>query len=352
MILLAWRQFRTQAAGAVAVLVAVAAVAAVTGPHLIHVYNTAVVGCRARGDCSAVTAAFLQLDTGIRAWLGFLVILAPAIIGIFWGAPLVAREIEGGTFRLAWTQSVTRTRWLAVKLGVVGLASAAAAGLISLLVTWWASPLDQVKMNRFATYDQRGVVAVGYAVFAFALGVTAGVVVRRTLPAMATTMVAFITARLMFIHWLRPRLFAPAVRSVVLDPLSTGFGSSSSLLRGASPDNLQPVTPNIPNAWITSSRIVDGAGHALTSQVLKNACPTVGQGAPGPGAPSQGPVPAGVQQALHDCVVKVGATYHQLVTYQPANRYWALQWYETVIFLGAALALAGCCVWWVRRRLS
>ena len=71
----------------------------------------------------------------------------PGIIGIFWGAPLVARELEAGTFRLAWTQSVTRTRWLAVKLGVVGLASMAVAGLLSLMVTWWASPLDRANMN-------------------------------------------------------------------------------------------------------------------------------------------------------------------------------------------------------------
>ncbi len=69
--------------------------------------------------------------------------VVPALIGIFWGAPLVARELETGTFRLAWNQSVTRTRWLAVKLGLIGLASMAAAGLFSLMVTWWSSPIDQ-----------------------------------------------------------------------------------------------------------------------------------------------------------------------------------------------------------------
>ena len=83
----------------------------------------------------------------LRTWLGVLVIVVPGIIGIFWGAPLVARELETGTFRLAWTQSVTRTRWLAVKLAVVGLASMAVAGLLSLMVTWWASPLDRVNVE-------------------------------------------------------------------------------------------------------------------------------------------------------------------------------------------------------------
>src|SRR5262249_62301744 len=38
-----------------------------------------------------------------------------------------------------------------------------------------------------------------------------------------------------------------------------------------------------------------------------------------------------------------------LVTYQAASRYWPLQWYETGIFLAAALALAGSCFWWIGR---
>src|SRR5262249_52817678 len=72
-----------------------------------------------------------------------LLLVTPAVIGVFWGAPLVAREIETGTFRLAWNQSVTRARWLAVKLGLIGLASMATARLRSLMLTWWASPIDR-----------------------------------------------------------------------------------------------------------------------------------------------------------------------------------------------------------------
>jgi ABC-type transport system involved in multi-copper enzyme maturation permease subunit len=65
--------------------------------------------------------------------------LAPALIGMFWGAPLVAREMEAGTFRLAWSQSVSRMRWLAVKLGVVGLAAVVTTGLLS-SPSGWRSP--------------------------------------------------------------------------------------------------------------------------------------------------------------------------------------------------------------------
>ena len=85
-------------------------------------------------------------------------LVVPALIGMFWGAPLIARELETGTYRLAWTQGVTRKRWLAVKLGLVGLASMAVAGLLSLMVTWWSSPLDRVNADPFTLFDQRGIV--------------------------------------------------------------------------------------------------------------------------------------------------------------------------------------------------
>jgi transposase len=120
------------------------------------------------------------------------VLVLPALIGLFWGAPLITRELEAGTHRLVWNQTITRTRWLAVKLGLTGLATITAAGLGSLAVTWWSSPIDKTATNDFPRmgpllFDARGVVPIGYAAFAFALGVTVGMLVRRTLPAMAIT---------------------------------------------------------------------------------------------------------------------------------------------------------------------
>ena len=174
MIRFTWLQSRTQTAAAFGALAVVAVALAVTGPHLVSLYNSSVANCAAHGDCPSASTAFLRNDGTLRTWLGVLTVVLPGVIGIFWGAPLVARELEAGTFRLAWTQSVTRTRWLAVKLGVIGLASMAVAGLASLMVTWWASPLDRVHMSLFGTFDQRDIVPIGYAAFAFALGVAAG----------------------------------------------------------------------------------------------------------------------------------------------------------------------------------
>ena len=338
---------------ALAALVAGVIVLAVTGPHLVHLYDTVVATCATHGDCSTATSSFLRNDRSLQIGLDVLVVVVPGIIGMFWGAPLVARELEAGTFRLVWTQSVTRSRWLAIKLGLVGLAAMVTAGLLSLMATWWSSPVDRVNMSVFTSFEQRDVVPIGYAAFAFALGVTAGVLIRRTLPAMATTLAVFVAVRLAVTHWIRPHLIAPALRYFALNPTNIGFGSAN-----GGPSTLQTNPPDISNAWIYSSQIVDKAGHPLAASFVASACPGLGAGrsplgGPPPGLqPSRIPAPAGAQQALQDCLTKVGATFHELVTYQPSSRYWTFQWYELAIYLGAAVVLSGLCLWWVRHRLA
>ena len=131
---------------------------------------------------------------------------------MFWGAPLVAREFETGTFRLAWTQGVTRTRWLAAKLAIAGAAAIAVAELLSLMVTWWSSPIHKANAGYTAFTSgsfHSGIAPAGYAAFAFALGVTAGLLIRRTLPAMAVTLAIFAAVIIAFPFWVRPHLIPP-----------------------------------------------------------------------------------------------------------------------------------------------
>jgi hypothetical protein len=329
---LAWRQFRGQAAVAVAALAVVAIV-------------------------SAVTSAHSRSDSGLRSGLGVLVVVAPGILGLFWGAPLVAGELEAGTVRLAWTQSVTRTRWLAVRAGLAVLASMAVAGILSLIVTWWAGPFDRAGGSPFGTFDQRDLVPVGYAAFAVAAGVTAGLLVRRTLPAMAVTLVVFVAARLAVGAWLRPVLLAPSHLVLALNPATTGYGSSVSglgffaVLVGAGPTStLEPAPPDLPRAWINSVQLVGRGGRGLTSRVLRDDCPGLGRPAPGSaGRFTHNHAPAAVQQATHECVARVAAAYHELVTYQPAGHYWPVQALELAAFLGAAVILGGLSRWRIGR---
>jgi hypothetical protein len=354
MIWLTWRQYRTQILVVAGVLVAMAFVLAVTGPHLVALSDAYLKACRANRDCGSTTNPVLNTDGKLESGISDLLLLVPALIGIFWGAPLIARELETGTSRLGWTQSVTRRRWLAAKLGVVGLVSLAVAGLLSLMVTWWASPIDTASANRFsvAMFGLRDIAPMGYAAFAFALGVTTGVLMRRTLPAMASTLVIFVAARLAEIAWVRPHLMSP-VHTVTA--LSGGNSIGFSLSPGG---RLQIMAgpPNIPNAWAISSVVVNNAGQSPSAGFMKSACPSLANGA------QAGPAGAGVRhvrvgngpgpQAFQNCVAKVAVKYHEVVTYQPASRFWAFQGIETAIFLVLALLLAGLCFWWVRHRLA
>ena len=131
-----------------------------------------------------------------------------------------------------------------------------------------------------------------------------------------------------------------------------GFGTSN-----GGPFTLFPQPPDLPNVWIYSTHIVDGSGHPLSQSALTAACPNLNQftGPPPPAASGhsvRAVAPSEVRDSLHQCVIKLSATYHEVVTYQPAGRYWLFQWYELAIFLAAAVALGGLCFWWVRRRLS
>jgi hypothetical protein len=349
MIWLTWRQFRAQTIVTSALLAVLAVVLAITGLHLAALYDNSGLGaCTAHGDCVRLATTFLgqaKADTVITAVydVGVVVLYAaPALIGVFWGAPLLTREIEAGTFRLAWSQSVTRTRWLAVKLGLIAAAAIATAGLLSLIISWWAAPVDRAAplASAFGRYSAqlriapllfgaRGIVPLGYAAFAFALGVTAGLLIRRTVPAMAVTLAAFAAAEVAMAQWVRPHLITP-VRAIV--PLNVG--TLQGLLISNNSKMIVQGAVNKPGAWILSNQTIDPAGHVFT----------------GP------PTTACVSQtnSFQACQASVSRLHlRQLVTYQPASRFWALQGYETAIFLTAALALAGLCFWWVsRRRLS
>ena len=359
MIRLTLRQFRTEAVIGFALLVVLVIVLAITGVHLAHVNDAFLSSCKAARDCATTLNPVINVDRQLQTALPLIVLVTPALIGLLFGAPLIARELETGTFRLAWTQSVTRTRWLAVKLGLVGLAAMAIGGLSTWMVDWWASPLDAVNGNRFglANFSFHGVAPIGYAAFAFALGATAGVLFRRTVPAMAVTLVGFVAARLAVTYWVRPHLASPLRESL---PLTAGSGPGFDLSKPGGTVSLNPPYVNTPNGWVHSTAVVNKTGHAPSSQYLLRVCPAIGQ-LPGGGDVSSvgkhavagpGPGPGPGSGGFQACISKLSATLHTVVTYQPASRFWPFQWAEMGIFLAAALALCGLTYWWLRRQYA
>ncbi|MDQ2848098.1 MAG: hypothetical protein M3Y77_17490 [Actinomycetota bacterium] len=355
MIRLSLRQFRIQAGVALGLLLIVAVLLISTRPHLAHLYDLyakAQTACAASDNCRQVNVNLGRVDQLLEL-IGTALVALPALIGAFWGAPLISRELETGTHRLAWTQSVSRTHWLRAKLAVVGLASVATTGLLSLLVTWWSSPIDRAHLNRFGAgvFGERNIAPLGYAAFGFVLGVTAGVLIRRTLPAMATTLGVFLGVRLAFSYLVRPHLMSPRHLTTSLAEVTQGFGSTN-----GGPPTLFAGPPNLPNAWVYSTRILDADGHGLTSQAALSACPNLAlplpETVPGSGHAVPTQAPADARQAFQTCVTKLSSTYHGLVTYQPANRYWIFQSYETAIFLAAAAVLGWLCFYLIRRRAT
>jgi ABC-2 family transporter protein len=350
---LAWRQFRVSAGVASVALAALAVVIVITGRDLVHQYDASgIAACQAPNSCAGALrdASFLKNYQALQQLTFLGLLAAPAIIGIFWGAPLIAREFETGTYRLAWTQSVSRTRWLAVKLGVVGVASVIAAGMLSFMVSWWSRPIDWVNANRFSpgTFDARGVVAIGYAAFAFTLGLAAGLVIRRTLAAMAASLTVFVAARLVMTFWLRAYLWTPAHVTTPLRADDVSF-----LLTPAGVTVAPSSGPAYPNAWVYSSHLADSSGHVPTQDALhaflSTACPSIGAHPNAPGGAGQAPANPG---AFDTCVSQLSTRFHEVVTLQPASRYWAFQWSETAIFVALALILAAFCFWWINHRLT
>lgn len=341
MIWLTWRQFRTAIVAMFGGLALLSLVLGLTGPGLADSYASGLAACTASGDCSQYTNTFMNDHQGVFLAVTAVSLVLPALIGLFWGAPLISRELEAGTHRLVWNQSITRTRWLTVKLVLTGLATVVAAGVCSLAVTWWSRTIDQVSTENFPrlgslVFDARGIVPIGYAAFAFALGVTVGMLVRRALPAMAVTLAVFVVVQVAMPLLVRPYLLPPIHSTVQISQ-----SVLDALMRNPNTGSIQLET-KAPGAgdWLLAGQTVNGDGKVVDD--IKVSLTS------GPCAPS-----ADMQDRMDACLAEINRLgYRVELTYHPAGRFWAFQWIETGVYAGIALLLSAFSFWWTRRRLS
>jgi hypothetical protein len=345
MIWLSWRLFRMQAAITAVALALVAVAAAAAGTHIAALYQgSGIRACNSLGDCGARASSFLtQVNANVLnhlpLLLGTVLVAVPAILGMFWGAPLVASELEAGTHRLAWNQSVSRSRWLAIKLALSGLATVTAAGVFSLIVTWSAGPIDQVNMDRLlpATFGERGVAPAAYAGLALALGLAAGILIRRTVPAMALTLAGY-TAVQAAMRWIRPHLISPVHAITAVTASDIGGIGIHVLPDGSGTMTLTGAT-SLPGRWVLADQTINAAGQPVTDIPLTATGPLSVQSCTGAQARS--------------CLAHItGHGYRQLLTYQPASRFWAFQWHETAIFAVLTAAIIAFSFWWLLHRIS
>jgi hypothetical protein len=320
---LAWRQHRKQVLFAVIGLLGLAALLVPTGigEHRAFV-DTGLADClrtmdRAAGApggaCDQAATAFINRYEGL-APVAVLFVFLPLLVGMFFGAPLVAREVAHGTHRLVGTQGVSRGRWALVKVGLITVTALAVSAAYALLLTWWMEPLGPIAGRMTPLfYDHHGLVPVAYTVFAVALGIFAGTVTRKVLPAMAMTLVGFVALRAVVAILARPN-FLPQERRT----FEVAHGTPPNRLLGD---------------WVLTREIRD-ATHRK-----------VGDGFSICSWPDPVPVP-------DPCDEQYGPGAYNLEIYHPAERFWTFQAIESGLFLALAVILLVWAVYRVRRRIS
>lgn len=315
---LMWRQHRAEAL-ALAVLVAVIAGGLlVLGQPMHDLFPQGAAHCTPPTTDPACRAALAHLsqDYGYSTTMLILLNFASFAIGGVLGAPLLARELESGTWQLAWTQAVPRVRWLTAKLAVLGTLTVGLAAVLSAVVGWYRRPLDLLGGFDITGFDLTGVAPLAYALFAFALGVAAGELLGRSLPAAAAAFVVFVALRVTIAGWMRPHFFAPVYREWAITRGSDGIVEDA----GHSRD------------MILGQGFVDANGRRVTDLA---AAVVEGKAQEGGGDPT-------IYLSDHG--------YRKWILYQPIARFWTFQLIETAIYVGLAAVLLALVVRRIRRR--
>jgi hypothetical protein len=308
-----WRQHRTALVGVAVFLGALAVYLWITGLQMHHAYAT---GCHPASSLACTinfTGRYAVTANVVRVFLQ----AVPALIGAFVGAPVLARELETGTFRFAWTQGVGRSRWAIGKLVLLAVAVTAVTGAFTVLFSWYASPFFAAGYAiPFATdlFDSLGVAFAAWTLAAFAIGALAGILIRRVVPAIAATLAVYAGLALATALYLRQHYMTPLLTS----------------------------KPNLPgSAWIVDQWYTKGGKFAFPSRgsqivgALQHFCP--------PRIGSSGLSPA-------QCLTQHGYTWW--ASYQPGSRFWPFQWIESGWLLALSVLLIAVTVWLVRRKAA
>jgi hypothetical protein len=297
-----WRQYRLSAVGTAAFLAAIAIYLLIMGLRIRSGY-AAVASCSmAASHMSKTCQTALMLFGGYHVFgevTAAVMLAVPPLAGAFAGAPILARELDSGTFRFAWTQGAGRVRPTLARLALPAVTLTVAAAAISQLFGWFYYPFFATGDSAFDPqyFELTGLGFAAWTLAAFAVGALAGVLIRKVVPAIAAAMAAWAGLLLVTILYLRPHYQAALT---VRNGHTTG------------------ATPWVISQWWTGPR-----GQHITNEQQ---------------------IIALINHPRHG--------YSQWMTYQPAARYWHFQLIEGGWLLVLSLLLIAATIWLVRRRAA
>jgi ABC-2 family transporter protein len=312
-----WRQHRAALGGVAAFLGAFAVYLWLTG---LQMHHAEAAYCHPAGSLGcAISFTGRYGETAILVSIALQAV--PALIGAFIGAPVLARELETGTFRYAWTQGIGRLRWTLGKLVPLAVAVTAVAGAFTVLFAWYNQPwvaAGYVIPFSARVFDLLGIAFAAWTLAAFAIGALAGMLIRRAVPAIAATLAAYAGLALAAGLYLRQHYVAPLVTHGTNLPGSAWI-ISHWYTKGGKPVSQSAIT-----------QILQGSHLAPATQIGPNTFQTV-------------------LDPVH-YLTRHGYTHWS--SYQPGSRFWPFQWIEGGWLLALSVLLIATTVWLVRRRAA
>jgi ABC-type transport system involved in multi-copper enzyme maturation permease subunit len=321
-----WRQHRPALIGAAVFLGLVSSYLLIMGVAINNAYAK-VASCHPAGSgtCQQLARAFSQeywggggggaVSAGGAQTVSSLMLVVPVLLGVFLGAPVLAREFETGTFRFAWTQGCGRFRWAVSKLVLLAVLVTAVTWAFTELFSWYYHAFladGQVSRLLPLAFGLLGVAFAAWTLAAFAIAAFFGALLRRTLPAMAATLATWTVLAIGTAVWLRQHYQAP--------------------LR---------TTANPPSdAWVLSSYVTGPHGQVLSQRALFQLfqqAPASVQNSPNP-------------NALTNWLTQ--QHYTQWTSYEPASRFWHFQLIEGGWLLALSAVAIAAAIWLVRRRAA
>jgi len=320
----AWRHYRSTLVATIAGLAVIAGFLVFDGERMRAAY-AAYRTCTPVNspNCEFAWEAFRD-GYGQPGFIGVILMLLPGIIGAFAGAPLLARELETGTFRFAWTQGVGRMRWAVALLvpGAVGVAAILAG--FGALVGWYNQPLVEAGIMprlRSTIFPITGVAGAGWALAGFALGVLAGLLWRRVLPALGTACAAWFGLAF---------LAAGVLRLNYLTPLTT-------------------TSLELSNTDLTIDQWWTKGGVRVSDADVNSALQAIGVQVADGGTSGAVRAPSGTVDPVQ---YLLSHGFQQVTSYQPDSRYWTFQWIEFGWLTALSLLLLGLTLWLLHRRAA